>query len=138
MRPRPTLSLAMLLLALLALAPPVLGLPPSEGPFVGVVAQGQTNVHVYDNTPADGVCPQYFAPVPYTVTLAYSPPTDALTLQVVGRAVPVVGQHGLARVTIEGGGCEVLPIAVTGARVALLASYTVRVGFHEGGGASDS
>lgn len=124
MVPRPTLLLTVLLAALAPLAASAV---PTQGPFTGALMQGQTGLHLYDNMPPDGVCPQYLVPLPYTLTLAYSPPTDTLTLEVVGRHVPVAGSNGLASVTILGGGCETLLIAVTGTSVATVATYTVSV-----------
>lgn len=122
------------LLVVAALAPLGSAKVGTEGPFAGFVVQNQTNVHLYDNTPPDGICPQYFAPVPYTVSLTYSPPADVLTLELLGRSGPVLGRHGVASISFEGGGCEMLAIAVTGTSVAYVATYTVHV-TQTGGGA---
>lgn len=124
-------ALAALLLALAAtLAPLAASTPPSEGPYVGQVAQGETDVFVYDNTPVDGICPDSFAPVAYTVALAYAPAPDTLTLEVLGRSTAVEGRNGAAAVTFEGNGCETFLLAVTGTRVAAAATYTLSVTMH--------
>lgn len=122
MRPRRLPLLALALLALpFALAAPSL----TQGPYAGALVQGQAMAHLYDDHPPEG-CPDWFAPVWYTVTLRYQPPTDALTLHVEGHG-SALGAHGYASISWEGDGCQAFVLAVEGTRVATIAAYEAHV-----------
>lgn len=118
----------LLLAVLAALAPVASAAEPFNGPYHGVLVQGQTNAHAYNDLAAYGVCPHYFAPVAYVVTLTWAPTTDTLTLQVPGRTAALSATGGSISVTIPGSGCDTFAITVTGTQVATLARYEVRVG----------
>ena len=95
----------------------------TPGPFAGVVAQGETRSHLYDNNPTRADCIQLV--VPYTVALTYAPPTDTLTLDV-GLA-SVTGVNGSARLSFYGSYCTSFPIGVRGTSVGVRAAYVVSV-----------
>lgn len=114
-------SLACLALATLALlAPSAAAL---TGPFAGALAQGETDVHRYDNNPTKSPCVDVITT--YSVTLSYAPATDALTLSVAGRTVTATS--GVASATFQAGVCTAFDVAVTGTQVETLAAYTVTV-----------
>ena len=125
----PTLAAMRLLLtaaaACAALAVPAQAAPPapSTGPFVGSVAQGETDTFTYDNNPANQPCLALAAD--YIVTLHGVPASDTLTLNVATRAVSTTG--GTASVTITQGVCARFSIGVTGTSVAGTAHYAVTV-----------
>lgn len=95
----------------------------SSGPFSGVVRQNQVRTHHFDNNPAGLACPQVMTS--YTVSLAYTPTSDALTLSV--GSASVTGSDGQASLTVEGSYCTAFPIKVTGTSVDTVAHYTVTV-----------
>jgi hypothetical protein len=106
----------------------VLALPASaavegSGPFVGQVAQGETDSYVYDNDPSNNPCIQIA--VTYTVSLTYTPGSDTLTLAVPGKTV--TGANGAATATVWGSPCTRFPLSVTGTSVASTATYAVTV-----------
>lgn len=101
----------------------------SSGPFTGVIRQNQVKTHHYDNNPLNMACPQVMAT--YTVTLAYTPTTDALTLTVGGTSV--TGSDGTATLTLERSYCTAFDIKVTGTSVATVSQYTVTVTRGSGG-----
>lgn len=93
------------------------------GPFTGSVAQGETDTHTYDNNPTNNPC--IALAVPYTVTLAYAPTSDTLTLSVPGASA--TGSGGTASLTVTRGVCTEFAITVTGTSVASSATYAVNV-----------
>ena len=95
----------------------------TPGPFAGAVRQGQTVRHDYDNNPGGNPCVDIVAR--YTVTLAYAPATDTLTLAAVDQTA--TGRNGLASVSVVQGVCAAFPVTVTGTSVAGTAAYTVTV-----------
>jgi hypothetical protein len=105
----------------------LLALPASAangtGPFTGSVAQGETDTHVYDNNPSNNPC--LALAVTYTVTLAYAPTSDTLTLSVPGKTV--TGSGGTATANVTRGICTEFSIGVTGTSVASSATYVVSV-----------
>lgn len=114
------------LLALVALAPTVQA---STGPFAGAVAQGETDVHVYDNNPDGDPCIDVMAV--YTVELTYTPVTDVLALSAGGQTD--VGAFGRAVVTFMASWCTSFEIGVSGTQVATLAWYVATVTRDDGG-----
>lgn len=106
-----------------ALAVPASAATGTPGPFAGAVRQGQTVRHDYDNNPGGNPCVDIVAR--YTVTLAYAPATDTLTLAAVDQAA--TGRNGLASVSVVQGICAAFPVTVTGTSVAGTAAYTVTV-----------
>lgn len=124
-------TLLVLLAALLALTPTSLA---ATGPFVGTVAQGETDVHTYDNhPPRGGLCMQVM--VSYTVTLTWAPGTDTLTLSAGGKTVTATG--GLASVTFSANACTRFTVSVTGTNVLALAAYEATVTGGALGGVAD-
>lgn len=99
-------------------------------PNAGVVRQGETNVHAFDNTPRDGTACVDLVTT-WTVTLAYAPPTDVLTLSAGGKTA--TGSGGVARVSFASGVCTAFTIQVTGASVAAAAAYSVAASSFVGG-----
>ncbi|HWH08725.1 MAG TPA: hypothetical protein VNX21_05955, partial [Candidatus Thermoplasmatota archaeon] len=99
------------------------------GPVGGVVRQDETQTHAFDNRPRDGLCPEVMTT--WTVTLAYAPATDVLTLSAGGRTVE--GHDGLARVSFPAGVCTSFTIEVTGTRVTAAAAYTLHTMSMHGG-----
>lgn len=103
---RPRSLLVCVALCLLAVAPAALAVPPSKGPFAGLVAEGEWREHPYTNHPnPDFACPVYpwGWSRPYTLTLTYEPPTDRVDL-----AFPpfyAVGSNGVALLRFEGPDC---------------------------------
>lgn len=111
-------SIALLLASLAALAPLAAA---TTGPYVGTVRQGEVDAHHYDNNPKGDPCLQIVTT--YTVTLAYAPAGDVLTLTVGTRSVSGNG----ASVTFTAGVCTAFDFTVTGTQVADLAAYDVTV-----------
>ena len=95
----------------------------SAGPFAGVVRQGQVKHHLYDNNPLKQDCVQLATP--YTVSLSYAPPTDAVTLTVGTKSV--TGSNGGASVSFVSGFCTSFDVVVTGTSVGNTAGYVVTV-----------
>lgn len=110
-----------LLLACLAALAPVAAA--ATGPYAGTVRQGETDAHEYDNHPKHGACLQIVTR--WTVTLAYAPATDVLTLEVEGLAA--TGANGLATLSFLAGVCTAFTVQVTGTSVATEAAYSVAV-----------
>jgi len=109
--------------ALLGAPAPAYAAQGSSGPFSGVVRQNQVRTHRFDNNPLGLACPQVMTS--YTVSLAYTPTTDALTLSV--GSLSATGGNGTASLTVEGGYCTSFDIKVTGTSVDTAAQYTVTV-----------
>ena len=102
----------------------------TPGPFAGVVQQGQTRTHAFDNSLGQ---PCIHLMTWYTVRLAYSPPVDRLTLTVDG--VSVNGSNGGAALALYRSYCTTLSISVTGTSVTgPAATYTVTVTRDSAGG----
>lgn len=120
---RRSLLLATLLAALLFPAA-------TAAPHAGLVAQGETRTHDFDNTPRDGNACIHLATT-WTVTLAYAPPTDTLTLRAGG--VTATGRDGVASVSFVSGVCTAFAIEVEGTRVENVAAYAVSVNSFVGG-----
>lgn len=99
------------------------------GPYAGVVAQGETRQHPYDNNPHDHPCIQLATT--YTVTLLYAPATDVLTLSAGGATS--AGRDGRATVSFTSGVCTAFDVLVTGTRVERVAAYDVLVTSFLGG-----
>ena len=114
------------LAALALLAPTAAAL---TGPYAGAVAQGETDVHRYDNNPLKQPCVDMVTT--YTVTLTYAPATGVLTLSAGGRTV--TGSNGVATLSFQSGVCTAFSIAVTGTQVDALAAYAVTVTSGPGG-----
>lgn len=95
----------------------------SAGPFSGVIRQNQFRTHQLDNNPAGLACPQVMTT--YTVSLAYTPATDVLTLSV--GTLSAAGSNGQASLTFEGSYCTAFPIKVSGTSVDTVAHHTVTV-----------
>ncbi|HWL36980.1 MAG TPA: hypothetical protein VNQ77_12375 [Frankiaceae bacterium] len=95
----------------------------SSGPFTGHVRQNQVRTHRFDNNPLGLACPQVMTS--YTVSLAYTPTTDALTLSV--GSLSTTGSNGTASLTVEGSYCTQFDIKVAGTSVDTVAHYTVTV-----------
>ena len=93
------------------------------GPFVGLVADGQTNAHLYvtPGPPMDCILP-----VTYVVTLTYAPASDVLTLSANG--VTDEGSAGVAQVSFVAACWTQFAVTVSGTEVAFLAAYEVTVG----------
>ena len=91
------------------------------GPFAGTLGQGGVAQHTYDNNPAKTDCIQLAAD--YSVTLAYAPASDVLTLTVDGVSASGNG----ATLVAHKGVCTEFGITVTGTSVASTAAYTVVV-----------
>lgn len=114
--PRVLLGLALLA----ALAPAAAAL---NGPYAGVLTQGQTQTFTYSTMPPKGVaCVETVTT--YTVTLLYAPAGDALTLS--------VPNHGSASgpgasVGFVSGTCTTFTFSVTGTAVASEAAFDVEV-----------
>lgn len=118
--PRPFAPLAV---ALLALSAPLALALPGTTPGAGIVRQGETAVHRYNNNPANFDCVQMVTT--YTVTLTYAPATDVLTLSAGGRTA--TGSNGVASVSFQAGVCTAFDIRAAGTRVAEAAAYAVNV-----------
>lgn len=115
---RPTL-LAPALLTLLLVAP----LAGAHGPYSGRVAQGEVDVYVEDHS--GPVCGDAFTR--WTVSLAYSPASDTLTLVVPDHGV-AVGRNGHASVSFTTPTtCAHFAILVQGTLVRRAADYAVTV-----------
>lgn len=102
-------------------APAVAGPKPTLN--AGVVSQGQTNLHHYDNNPSGGDCVHLAQP--YRVTISYAPASDTLTLSAGGQTA--VGSNGGASVFFVSGVCTSFDVAVTGTAVADKAAYVINV-----------
>lgn len=119
---------ALALVGILAAPAAAAGTP---GPFAGVVTQGQTANHAFDNNPAKQDCIQLM--VGYTIRLTYSPPVDTLALTVDGRTA--TGANGMATLNAYKSWCTSFGISVTGTKVTgPFASYTVVVTRDSGSG----
>lgn len=114
--------LATCLTAILLTAPATLAVG-TTGPYAGVVEQGETKAHHYDNNPSNNPCIEIVRP--YTVVLTYAPPTDTLVLSAGGKTS--VGSAGGASVTFTSGYCTAFDITVGGMSVGSTAAYTVTV-----------
>lgn len=119
---RTTATLTTALLAILLAVPATLAAG-APGPFVGAVADGDTNAHAYDNNPTGSPCPQVMAT--YTVSLAAQPATDTLVLSVGERQSST--NAGVTAFSFADSWCTSFTITVTGADVAALATYEVTV-----------
>lgn len=106
----------------------------TTGPFTGVVRQGDTRTHTYDNNPSNSHCIQLATD--YTVTLTYAPASDVLTLSALGKTV--TGTGGVATLTGTSGWCTRFTITVTGTSVASTAPYTVTVTRGSAGSLADT
>jgi hypothetical protein len=105
----------------------------TTGPFVGILEEGDTDTHAYDNNPTGQPCIQLAAT--YIVRLAYSPPTDTLTLTAAEKTA--TGSDGTAGVSFTKGVCASFAIHVEGTSVDSTATYTVTVDkIVSGGGGS--
>ena len=102
----------------------------TPGPFAGVLRQGQSNAHAYDNNPTNDPCPHVM--VGYTVRLTWAPPTAALTLSAFGVSTTRTG--GAASLYSVRSYCTAFPIGVTGTQVPDAAVYTLTVTRESGGG----
>lgn len=111
----------------LALAATVLATPAvaadGTGPYAGVLRQGESRTHVYDNNPSGNPCVDIVAT--YTVSLRHVPVTDTLTLSVGAGQVQTV--NGGASVTFTQGVCARFTMTVGGAAVADRAAYVLTV-----------
>ena len=85
----------------------------SPGPFPGVVPEGQTRTHAFDNDPANQGCPQVMTT--YTVMAGYAPATDVLTLSV--GTSSATGSNGQASLSLSASWCTAFDIRVTGTSV---------------------
>lgn len=110
--------LALVLASLALLAPAAHA---ATGPYVGALRQDETDAHHYDNNPTKAPCLEMITT--YTVTLAYAPTTDVLTLGVAGKTASGNG----ATITFQAGVCAAFTLTVTGTHVATLAAYEVTV-----------
>lgn len=95
----------------------------TPGPFPGVVTQGQTRTHAFDNDPANQGCPHVMTT--YTVMVGYAPATDVLTLSV--GTSSVTGSNGQASLSLSASWCTAFDIRVTGTSVRAAAGYVVTV-----------
>ena len=95
----------------------------TPGPFPGVVTQGQTRTHAFDNDPADQGCPHVMTTC--TVLLAYTPASDVLTLSVGSSSA--TGSNGQASLSLSASWCTAFDIRVTGTSVRAAAGYVVTV-----------
>ena len=93
----------------------------SAGPFVGTVAQGETDSYIYNNNPSGQDCIALAAD--YSITLTYVPNGDVLTLS--AGSTSASGPGSSIRVT--SGVCAYIPFTVTGTSVASSAHYVVHV-----------
>ena len=104
----------------LALAAPASA---ATGPFLGTVAQGETDSYTYDNNPSNQNCIQLAAN--YTVALRHVSAGDTLTLSVGNQSATTTG--GSAALTVESGVCARFGVSVTGTSVSGSANYVVTV-----------
>ena len=109
--------------AVALLASPAGAATGTPGPFAGVVRQGETRTHWFDNNPLDQPCPNPMTT--YVVALHYTPTTDVLTLSV--GSTTVTGSGGGASIGFVGNWCTAFDIRVGGASVANVAVYRVTV-----------
>ncbi len=119
---RTTTILTTALLAVLLAVPATLAAG-TPGPFFGVVADGETNAHEFDNNPTGSPCAQVMAT--YTVTLSAQPPTNTLVLSVGDRQSSTTA--GVTAVSFADSWCTSFTITVTGADVEAFAAYEVTV-----------
>lgn len=111
-----------LLLALSLLAvPAALASPFFPGPHAGTLHEGEVNRHLFIVFPFSQPCRQ--VETEHTLTLVYAPPTDTLTLTVLGQTA--VGQDGVASVTFSAPPCTAYSIEVAGTDVGSVAAYDV-------------
>ena len=95
------------------------------GPYRGVVEQGETDRHEYDNHPRLGG-PCYQSRSGFRVTLTYRPQTDTVALRAGDKESTGVGGH--AEVVLgDGDTCKRFSIEVTGAAIEDRARYKVEV-----------
>ncbi len=120
---RTTTILTTALIAILLALPATFAAAGTPGPFVGVVAEGDTTAHAYDNNPTGSPCPQVMAT--YTVTLSAQPATDTLVLSVGDRESST--NAGVTGFSFADTWCTSFTIKVTGADVEALAAYEVTV-----------
>ena len=113
--------LACLLAALVPAASAAAGPSLVDAPAgAGSVSQGTTSSTGY-STHGDQPCLAIYMPRVYTVTLAYAPPTDALTLSV--GALSATGSEGHATLSFVANYCTAFTVSVTGTSVADSATY---------------
>ncbi len=120
------LALAACLLAL-ALVPTALASGPglvSSPVHAGSVAQGATSSYVY-STHGDQPCLAYYQPRVFTVTLAYTPPSDVLALTV--GAASATGSDGVATLSFVDNYCTAFTVGITGTSVAGSAEYAFAI-----------
>lgn len=114
-----TTRLLVPLLTFVLLAP----LAGAHGPYSGQVRTGEADVYTEDHS--GPICGQAFTS--WTVTLAYAPATDTLTLAVPHAGVSV-GKDGAASVTFTTSTtCAQFEILVQGTLVRSVADYSVTV-----------
>lgn len=93
---------------------------PSAPVHAGSVAQGQVSSSTF-STHGDQPCLAIYMPRVFTVTLAYAPVTDTLSLAAGGASD--TGSNGAATVSFVANYCTVFTIQVTGTSVADSAQY---------------
>ena len=93
---------------------------PSAPVHAGSVAQGQTDSSTF-STHGDQPCLAVYMPRVFTVSLAYAPVSDSLTVSAGG--VSDTGANGVATVSFVANYCTVFTIQVTGTSVAESAEY---------------
>lgn len=113
---------ALLFPAAVASTNPVL---PSSGAHKGAVAEGQSSSFTYASHPAGTECLAIYLPRTYTVTLAYAPVDDTLTLRVGTHSD--AGAAGRASVSFVANYCTAFTITVTGTSVASTADFVTAV-----------
>lgn len=101
----------------------LLASPAGAAPYAGVVAQGESQTHHFDNHPRGAECIQIVTD--YWVTLTYAPLSDTLTMKIGNTTV--TGSNGRASLSFQAGVCTAFTITVTGAAVADAAAYVVDV-----------
>jgi hypothetical protein len=117
-------SLATLLLVATVAVPASAQTGPSSGAYVGTVEQDGRNSHFY-TTHGDTPCLAIYIPHLYVVTLAVLPPTDTLTLGVLGQTADTT--NGVATVSFVANYCTAFTLLVDGTEVADTAIYGLTV-----------
>lgn len=97
---------------------------PEPGPFTGTIGQDHTRTHHF-STHGDNPCLAVYMPRVYTVTLAYAPPTDTLSISVGG--LTDVGSLGAGSISFVANYCTAFDITVVGVEVTDKAAYGVTV-----------
>lgn len=116
-----SILLACLLAALVPAASAAEGPSLVDAPVgTGSVSQGTTSSTGY-STHGDQPCLDVYMPRVYTVTLAYSPPGDVLTLSV--GELAATGSDGHAVLSFVANYCTAFTVSVKGTSVADSASY---------------